>query len=465
MKHTDNIRRRTFLQTGAAAVAAIAGGSALSACASGGPSGSSSPGNATRSSIKGASITVYDDANPQGQALHQLVPEFEKEYGVTVNHQVISELLITDKAEAAFVAGNGAVDVCWSSLSALPGWATAGWLEPLDSYLSDKSLIGSFSTSDMIAKPFQACQWLGQQYGVPTTFYSNGGLFYRKDILDPLHISPPRTNEEFLDACKTIKGAVNGVYATALRGERGVNTNIWEYNNFLYSVGGTYYKGQPPGGPVPKGAVVAAVNTPDDIAGLELYATFFLDGYTPPGAANWSYPEINTAINSGKVAMSLGDLTFASSYIAALGDKLGYAFPPVGPKGLYPGFDAQMYTIAKSSSQKAAATAFIAWATSPAVQVQTAKLGKYVAVTSSSALSTLEAAQILPVEYISVFKQVLPYLDINHYPITPSFTTVGEDVSIAVSAAISGQQSATAALNAAQAQANSYLSEHPSTQP
>jgi ABC-type glycerol-3-phosphate transport system substrate-binding protein len=66
---------------------------------------------------------------------------------------------------------------------------------------------------------------------------------------------------------------------------------------------------------------------------------------------------------------------------------------------------------------------------------------------------------------LTVFKEVLPYLDINHYPITPSFTTVGQDVSVAVSAAISGQQSPKAALDKAQAQASEYLRLHPSVQP
>jgi multiple sugar transport system substrate-binding protein len=450
----ERMSRRAFLKRGTGTVAAAAFGgtliSAVAGCGSGSSAGSS------RSS--GGTLTVYADANPQGQGLQPLIPEFEKQTGIKVSYQVISELEITNKAAVALAAGNGTVDVTWGGISEKPAWVTAGWVEPIDDYLADTSLVGKdYSTSDWLPACWQATEQGGKHYGFPTLLDTNI-LMYRKDILSGAGVTVPRTVSDLLAAC----GKVNKkpVPAIALRGARGVHSNIWIFNIFYYGEGGIYYKGQKPGGPAPSGRLSAAMDTAADLTGLQTYGEFFRRGYTPAGSASWDYPETTAAFKGGKAAMLVDDIAFALEMIDALGDKVGFAPAPRGPAGVFPGFDTQMWFLAKGTPNKEAAIKFMAWSTSPEIQVRAAKNGKYIGVTRQSALHSSAFRSFARPDVLDVLDKETPDLDINHFVQTPSFNVVGDYMSIAVNEVISGTASARSALSTAQSQAASYLLTH-----
>ena len=46
----------------------------------------------------------------------------------------------------------------------------------------------------------------GKQWGIPYTYYQ-WGVYYRKDIFNNLGISVPKTWDEFVKACETIKAS------------------------------------------------------------------------------------------------------------------------------------------------------------------------------------------------------------------------------------------------------------------
>ncbi len=73
----EGMSRRAFLKGGTGTVAAAAfGGTLISAVAGCGSGSSASSGGSS-----GGTLTVYADANPQGQGLQPLIPEFEKQTG------------------------------------------------------------------------------------------------------------------------------------------------------------------------------------------------------------------------------------------------------------------------------------------------------------------------------------------------------------------------------------------------
>lgn len=455
---TEGISRREFISRGAGVVlAAGLGGSFLEACG-GSTSGKPASAKPSNGSLKGQTITVFADSNPQGTGLRPLIPEFEKQTGIRVNYQVLSELDITKKAAVALAAGNGSVDVTWGGLSQKPDWVTAGWVEPLDSYLSDTTLVGKhFNSSDFIPACWKATQYNGKHYGLPTLLDTNL-LMYRKDILSAHHVAVPKTIDELLSACQVVNK--KPVPAIALRGKRGVHSNIWIFNIFFYGEGGHYYVGEKPGGPAPSGTLKASLDAADSVKGLKTYGEFFLKGYTIPGSASDDYPAVTSAFKSGKAAMLVDDIAFGLEMVSALGNKVGFAKAPRGPAGIYPGFDTQMWFLAKSSKHKDAAMKFMAWSTSPEVQVQSAKNGKYIGVTRESSFTSPTFKSFARPDVLAAFKSESDELDINHFVQTPSFNVIGDYMSIAVSEVITGGESAAKAAAAAQSQAVSYLASH-----
>jgi multiple sugar transport system substrate-binding protein len=273
-------------------------------------------------------------------------------------------------------------------------------------------------------------------------------------------VKVPTTIDEMLTACKKVNH--KPVPAITLRGIRGVHSNIWIFNIFYYGEGGTYYKGQHPGGAVPTGKLQADMNTAASLKGMETFADFFLDGYTPAGSGNYDYPETSSTFKSGKAAMFVDDVVFGIEMAAALGDKVGFAPAPIGPSGMYPGFDAQMYFLAKGSNNKEAAVAFMAWATSTPIQLAAAKNGSYVGVTRDSVFNAPAFQKLIRPDLVTAFKGVEAHLDINHFPQTASFNVVGDYMSIAVNEVITGTAKAKSALASAQSQAVSYLAAHQS---
>jgi len=450
----EGMSRRAFLKGGTGTVAAAAfGGTLISAVAGCGSGSSASSGGSS-----GGTLTVYADANPQGQGLQPLIPEFEKQTGIKVNYQVLSELDITKKAAVALAAGNGTVDVTWGGVSQKPEWVTAGWVEPIDDYLNDPSLVGKgYSTSDWLPACWKATEYNGKHWGFPTLLDTNI-LMYRKDILSSAGVAPPTTISDLLAACAKVN--TKSVPAITLRGARGVHSNIWIFNIFYYGEGGIYYKGQKPGGRAPSGRLSAAMDTAADLTGLQIYGEFFRRGYTPAGSASWDYPETTAAFKGGKAAMLVDDIAFALEMIDALGDKVAFAEAPRGPAGLFPGFDTQMWFLAKGTPNRDAAIKFMAWSTSPQVQVQAAKNGKYIGVTRQSALHSSAFKSFARPDVLAILSKESPDLDVNHFVQTPSFNVVGDYMSIAVNEVISGTASAKSALSTAQSQAASYLLTH-----
>jgi ABC-type glycerol-3-phosphate transport system substrate-binding protein len=408
--------------------------------------------------FKGTTLNVFADANPQGEGVQPLVKEFEKETGIRVNYQVVSELSIIPKAEVALAAANGTLDVTWGGLSEKPAWVTAKWVDPIDHYLTDPTIFGKgFNTSDFVPACWKATEANGKHYGLPTLLDTNI-LMYRKDILSAQHVAIPTAVAELVAACAKVNK--KPLPAIVLRGARSIHSNIWLFNIFYYAEGGSYYKGQPPGRGVPPGKLTANMGNATDLKAFETDVDCWLKGYTPTGSANFDYPETTSTFKSGKAAMLVDDVVFALEMVPALGDKVGFAPAPTGPDGMFPGFDTQMWYLAKGSRNKEAAVAFMAWTTSAAAQLATAKNGKYIGVTRDSTFRSAAFHKFVRPDVITAFKAVEPHLDINHFVQTPSFTVVGDYMSIAVNAAASGTSSPSSALAGAQRQAATYLATH-----
>ena len=60
-------------------------------------------------------------------------------------------------------------------------------------------------------------------------------MVYRTDLLEKAGIQPPKTWDEYFAAVQKLHDPANGVYGTALRGQRGSGANVWRWMPFPWS--------------------------------------------------------------------------------------------------------------------------------------------------------------------------------------------------------------------------------------
>lgn len=158
------------------------------------------------------------------------------------------------KLTTALKAGNGAPDVAQIEYFALPQFALTKSLVNLADYgagaLKDKFAVSAWSQVSVA----------GGIYGVPQDT-GPMAMFYRKDLLDKLGATPPKTWEEFAALAKKVHDADPGSYLTYVDpGDPGGATSfMWDFGGKPFTVNGT---------------TEVAVNLKDD-TGAKAYANTF----------------------------------------------------------------------------------------------------------------------------------------------------------------------------------------------
>ncbi|AIY88858.1 MULTISPECIES: ABC transporter substrate-binding protein [unclassified Thermotoga] len=130
----------------------------------------------------------------------ELVKMFEEkypEYDVVVNtfpHEDFKTLLRT------WLNSDEAPDVVtWFTGERMRYFASKGLLEPVDDIFAPKNFEDYFPTSFR-----SACEYDGRIYFVPQSWYW-WGVYYRKSVFEKYGITPPKTWEEFIKVCETLK--------------------------------------------------------------------------------------------------------------------------------------------------------------------------------------------------------------------------------------------------------------------
>ncbi|MDI2125850.1 ABC transporter substrate-binding protein [Yinghuangia seranimata] len=138
------------------------------------------------------------------------------------------------KLTTALKAGNGAPDVAQIEYFALPQFALTKSLVNLADYgaadLKDKFAASAWSQVNVA----------GGIYGVPQDT-GPMAMFYRKDVLEKLGATPPKTWEEFTALAKKVHDADPNNYVTYVDpGDAGTsNSMVWDFGGKPYTVSGT----------------------------------------------------------------------------------------------------------------------------------------------------------------------------------------------------------------------------------
>jgi len=330
---------------------------------------------------KGVTIRVIGVQDPYWFPLKDLIPEFEKKYGIKVEYEGVSYYETRLRAISAFVAKSPEIDVVLVDQMWVAEYADAGWLVPLDDYIRrDKDEV---NPTDFIPEVVHALSfWRGKIWTLPMAAYGQL-VMYRKDVFDKLGLKhPPKSFKEdydwwtwdkYLEYVKTIHGkTIDGVkfYGTVEVGQQPAPI-VHKWTQYLIGMGGRWFETYPKA-PWNFTPVIQEKGKP----ALELFLTLYK--YSPPESIEYFWFDAGTRFGKGDIGILLWWTPYCylikqPEYMvpgkSAVVGKYDVALPP-HPKGWKVGDHPIMsiggwsYGISAFSKHKEEAWAFIKWATS-----------------------------------------------------------------------------------------------------
>ncbi|CAM4110765.1 sugar ABC transporter substrate-binding protein [Paenibacillus alkaliterrae] len=341
--------------------------------------------------FEGEKLTIVTANHPWGDAIKEMVPQFEAKTGMKVDVQSFFEDQLTQKLTVQFTAGSASPDVyMYRPLQEAKLFFKNGWIQPLDDYAKkdDDYDFNDFSKAAVGSNTVD-----GKLTGIPIITEQHI-LYYRKDLLQKAGIPVPKTMDELIEAAKKLHDPKNEMYGFAARGQ--LSALVSQISSFMYSEGGEFMQGDK-----------ATLNTQESIKGMATYATLLKD-YGPPGVLNMSWPQAIGVFAQGKAAFFADANSIYKNATdpekSKIADHVGFALFPAGKAGSKP-FNITSWglTMNSKSANKDAAWEFMKWATSKEIVLATQKKGNPGA--RLSVWDNPEGTTAFPKEYADVTKE------------------------------------------------------------
>lgn len=431
------VNRRLVIKVGAMLAAVTLGVTGCSA------SGSASAGGSGLKADKGQTINVLAEDIGYTDNWKKLLPQFEKETGITVKIQTVPYASQSSKILLNFSQKSSAYDVVQNDNTFGPGYYKAGYVVDLTPYEKINAKLNTFGA---FYEPYLApSQSKGATFGLPV-YGETTWLMYRKDLFAQDGISgPPKTMDELAADAKIIKEK-NGIAGITLRGAPGIQS-VYPWSGFLRAFGGDYYTNGKLN--VDSPAAVKAVTFWSDL----------LKNYGPSGVANFGWQENRIAFTDGQAGMTIDAIAngpFNEDKSASkIAGNVGYASIPYAisnpPKSgnTNNSLDVHDLFLSSYSKHKDAAYKFMAWATSASVQTNAVKSYQGIGVTSTAALNS-SAYTTAYGQFQATILANLKTGNPEYLPTASNANAIITDVGQALSEVLSGQQTADQALKTAQ---------------
>jgi multiple sugar transport system substrate-binding protein len=402
----------------------------------------------------GETITVAVIPASYFDNLIAIAPQFKTLTGIDVRFEKIPPAQIRQKSVIDLTSKTGiyathAADPMYYSL-----YAANKWVEPLDSYVSNKSLTDAdwFKFDDIIPAWRNADSIDGKLYGVP---YDGEVTIqvYRKDLYDAKGLKPADDLATFVSNAAALNTPNDRVWGTALRGVAGAGQNMYIYPSIFREFGGQWFNGGK-----------LTVNGPEAEAALAWYVEL-MHKSAPTAAANWNWPDIADAFSQGTLASYI-DAHSSASVVnnpekSKVIGKVAYARWPKGPSGKRVtsiwnwGFP---INAALPEKKKKATWLFIQWAASAETQARTAH--RFAGPTKRSGVNRTSIWR--DPDYVKLMngfghhfveatmESLQSDTDVDWRPRVPQWPAIGDTMATAIQSALSGQATVKAALDDAQ---------------
>ena len=380
-------------------------------------------------------------------------PDIKVEW-VTLEENVLRQKVTTDIATKG-----GQFDVMTIGTYEVPIWGKQGWLVSLN------DLPAEFDSADLLPAIAGGLTVDGNLYASP--FYGESSMvMYRKDLMEKAGLTMPDapTWDDIKAAAAAMTDKAGEVYGICLRGKAGWGENMAFLSAMSNSFGAKWFdmdwKPQ-----IESEAWKTAINWYVDA----------MTKYGPPGAVNNGYNENLSLFQTGKCAIWI-DATSSAGRVydpnqSQVSDKVSFTAAPqaTSPEGSA-WFWAWSLAIPASSTKAEAAKSFINWATSKDYIKLVGEKDGWVAVPPGTRLATYAlpeyqkaapfAATVLDAiqsaDPAKPTKDPVPYTGIQYVAI-PEFQGIGTFVGQQIAAALAGQTTVDAALQASQAYATTEM--------
>ena len=313
----------------------------------------------------GQTITLAGAIHPWSNAITPLLPNFTKLTGINVVTDFLLETPFLGALPIKLARGSSTPDV-FMFLTYGQG-ISAGWLEPLNAYFSDRSLtdLGWYDESDLLKTARAFPVWSdSERYAFPITSEAVT-LFINSDALAAKNLPVPQTFEELLDTAKAVK--TNEMSGIAMRAQAGGNSSPAAMS-YVFSYGEHMVKGNK-----------AAFDTPEAIAAVAMYGET-LSQAGPVGVGSYEWHHVLNDFVQGRTAMAIDSSVLATDISDPTKSRVAKqaefaAFPHVAGRGPVPFMSHWQACINSKSRNKRAAFLFLLWATSKPTSLQAAAAG------------------------------------------------------------------------------------------
>jgi multiple sugar transport system substrate-binding protein len=315
--------------------------------------------------FSGQTITLAGAIHPWSSAIIPLLPQFTELTGIKVVTDFQLETTFLAALQLKLAGGQRTPDA-FMYLTYGQG-ISAGWLEPLNSYYSDKSLtdLAWYDESDLLKSAQGFPRWSdGERYAFPITSEVMI-LFINNDALTARNLTVPRTFDELLATAKAVKtDTMSGI---AMRAKAGGNSSPAAMS-FVFSYGGHMVRDNR-----------AAFGSPEAVAAIEMYGRMLSEA-GPSGVGSYEWYEVLNDFLQGRTAMAIDSSILAidvsNSAKSRVAKQAGFAaFPHLADRAAVPMMSHWQACINARSRSKKAAFLFLLWATSKPTSLQTAAAG------------------------------------------------------------------------------------------
>jgi multiple sugar transport system substrate-binding protein len=256
---------------------------------------------------EGTTIEIQMVQHTASEAMVNKLEEFEDLTGIHVEYSITPESNYFDKVSTSLASGSGSPDLFMSGAYQLWDYSAAGYVEDLNTYLEDPSMVSpDYDYDDFVQSAVNALKWsgvpgeavgTGQQLALPLAFevYT---MAYNKKAFEDKGLEIPKTYDELLDVCDKLQGW-NGEnsYAVAVRGARDWGTIHPAYMSMFAAFGAKDFE-------IEGDKLVSKVNSPEAVEMTE----FFVDMIKRGGSSSWSkytWYDCGVDLGTGNTAMVL----------------------------------------------------------------------------------------------------------------------------------------------------------------
>jgi len=183
------------------------------------------------SGVKGGPLEVgvlWDEGSPSYALVKEIGDQMEKDFPGTKVTYTFNNNAARPALDTRAKAGNP-LDIDCIFTATDPGtysWADGGYLLDIGPAMGEKRADGTTWKDDFNPLFLSSMAYKDKIYGAPTDVYLLL-LHYNKKMFDELGLTPPKTWEELLSTCETIKQKGKGVAPIAVTGQVDFYAGMW----------------------------------------------------------------------------------------------------------------------------------------------------------------------------------------------------------------------------------------------